>query len=346
MRVALLCLLVLSLALPAPALARAPGISPPALRLSLPGHAWTLEIPGDELAIEGDQTRPDGRARALAAQDAAGLIMTVILEANQSETSGACREQYWQRLKSRSTVTMDDVKMSERGPVALLEYVIREFQQVHINQKNVNAYLAKNGTCIDIHLSKVRFTPADETRMVAMATSARLRDTGPAGRPGPTSARSYLVPKGGALRLTAPDAWRVSLPRSPDGPPTIALLPPASKDPRVLITAFPAKAGSASHGPDLRRAAEASGTKALAQAVESAFALRELRGPQVFGYFYTLTDRAPEPHGYKYMTQAHLAVGGLAVKATILFNKPDVTAQQIVFEMLRAASHRPFSVQP
>jgi hypothetical protein len=344
MRVWLAALLPLLLAVPAPAFGRGPGVPAPALRLSLPGQAWTLEIPSDELAIEGDLTRSDGRARALAAQDPAGLAMTVFLEANQGTTSQACREMYWQRLKSQSPLAMDDVKMSERGPVALVEYVVREHQGVKLDQKHLNAYLAKAGTCIDIHLSKVRFTPADETRMMAMAIGARFRDAAPAGSPG-TTARTYLVPKGGALRLTTPETWRVSLPRSTDGLPTITFLPPASNDPQVMITAFAPKAGTAPKGQELRREAEASGKKALAKAVEPKLALREIRGPQMFGYFYTLTERAPGPKGYKYVTQAHLVVGGLAVNATILFNKPQVAAQQTVFEMLRSASHRPLYAQ-
>jgi hypothetical protein len=343
MRVLLAALLLL-LILTAPAFGRGAGVPPPALRLALPGQAWTLEIPADDLAIDGDVTRPDGRSRALAAQDSAGLIMTVFLEAEQAATSQACREKYWERLKSRSPLTMDDVKMTERGSVALLEYVVREYQQMRLDQKHLNAYLAKNGACVDIHLSKVQFTAADEARMIAMATGARIRDTGPAASPGPT-ARAYLVPKGGALRLIAPDTWRVSLPQTANGLPTITFLPPAGNDPQVLITAFPPKAGTAPQRPELRREAEASGKRALAHAVERAIALRELRGPQAFGYFYTLTDRAPGSKGYKYMTQAHLAVGGLAVKATILFNKPQVAAQQTVFEMLRSASHRPLRFQ-
>jgi hypothetical protein len=341
MRVWLAALLSLLFALPAPAHARGAGAPSPALRLSLPGQAWTLEIPADELAIEGDLTRPDGKARGLAAQDPTGLAMTVLLEANQGATSQACRDLYWQRLKSQSPVTMDGVKMTERGPVALVEYVVREHQGVRLDQKHLNAYLGKAGTCVDIHLSKARATPADERRMMAMAIGARFRD---AGSPGATG-QTYFVPKGGGLRLAAPETWRVSLPRSPDSPPTITFLPPTSNDPQVTITASLPKTGTAPQGQELRRQAEASGKRALVKSVEPTLTLRELRGPHVFGYFYTLTDRAPGPQGYKYVTQAHLMVGGLAVKATILFNKPQVAAQQTVLEMLRSATHRPLRVQ-
>ena len=97
--------------------------------------------------------------------------------------------------------------------------------------------------------------------------------------------------------LPVEDTWRVALPQSANGLPTITFLPPAGNDPQVLITACPPKAGTAPQGPELRREAEAAGKKALAQAVERGLALRELRGPQAFGYFYTLTDRAPGPKG-------------------------------------------------
>ena len=43
---------------------------------------------------------------------------------------------------------MDDIKMSEFGEMAILEYMVNEYQGKKVNQKNLNAYLVKNDLMI------------------------------------------------------------------------------------------------------------------------------------------------------------------------------------------------------
>lgn len=47
--------------------------------------------------------------------------------------------------------------MSESGEMAIVEYLINQYQGIKINQKNINAYLSKDGIWVDVHLSKTSY---------------------------------------------------------------------------------------------------------------------------------------------------------------------------------------------
>jgi hypothetical protein len=145
-----------------------------AIRLSLPNTTWHLEIAAMGFAVQRDTTRPDGHGRSLYAVDKArGLNLSVFLErVPRSASARECREFYWQRLRN-SPVNREEVRMSERGEMAILEYTVKDFgPQLPLpedvkkllskfEQRHLNAYLARGGVCIDIHLSKV-VKPGDE----------------------------------------------------------------------------------------------------------------------------------------------------------------------------------------
>jgi hypothetical protein len=138
------------------------------IKLSLPNTTWGVEIPATGFTILREATHPDGNARSLSADDRArGLNLSVFLERMpRSENAKQCREFYWERLR-KSPAMMDEVNVSERGQMAVLEYtdknparllpedVRKKFEGIKLEHKHLNAYLAKDGVCIDIHLSKV-----------------------------------------------------------------------------------------------------------------------------------------------------------------------------------------------
>jgi len=100
------------------------------ITLSLPNRGWALEIQAAGFATQRDETREDGNARYFSATNGdAGLNVSVLLETTSSSQSGAhCRAYYWDNLKKRSPLKMDDVKMSESGQMALLEYMVKQFR--------------------------------------------------------------------------------------------------------------------------------------------------------------------------------------------------------------------------
>jgi S1-C subfamily serine protease len=142
------------------------------ITLSLPNTSWNLHVPAVGFAVQRDTSRPDGNARSILAIDqASGINLSVFLERVPAGESGKdCRAFYSERLRN-SPVKMEEVRTSERREMAILEYTDKEFarrmpEEVKkmlgtIEQRHLHAYLAKQGVCIDIHLSKA-LKPGDE----------------------------------------------------------------------------------------------------------------------------------------------------------------------------------------
>ena len=94
----------------------------------------------------------------------AKAILTVFLEpAKRPLTSKQLRDYSWERLKELPA-NRDLVKKYEMGQWAFLEYVIEEVKEAEdFKHKNVLAYLVKDDTWVNFQLSKVVYTPADES---------------------------------------------------------------------------------------------------------------------------------------------------------------------------------------
>jgi hypothetical protein len=149
---------LLVLAAPAPAVEPLPS-SPH--RLELPPVAVEVDLAG--LVLTAETERRDGRGKALAAQDPGrGLVLSVFLEEQPAASSvEECRELYWQKSQD-NPVPKTGVRRSERGPLRLLEWTVQEYRGLALRQHHVHGYLHRQGHCLEVHLSKVGFGPADQ----------------------------------------------------------------------------------------------------------------------------------------------------------------------------------------
>lgn len=171
----LLALFALVSTLPAP-----PADPPPApVELTYPGKAWSLVLDLRDFEVGPPRTRSDGtRVSATALHEESGLVVSISLEEATSEGDAlAYRARFWKQLKRAGPEGMRRVKRSERGEIALLEYVVPKVQGLELNQKNVHALLARDGVWIDVHLSKVQFeTERDAPLFEVVLRSVRLQD--------------------------------------------------------------------------------------------------------------------------------------------------------------------------
>jgi len=148
------------------------------LYLATPGSSWSLEIDTPGFNLEESNFSQDGTAARLKAVNTNnGVILSVFLE--KAQTAGdakQCREFYW-RDAQKSPFKKDDLKMSETNSVALVEYTVKEYSGMMVNQKNMNAYLSQNGYWVDVHISKVEFKPEDEAMLQSIINSIRFNDS-------------------------------------------------------------------------------------------------------------------------------------------------------------------------
>jgi hypothetical protein len=150
------------------------------LVVALPRASWAVEIRTPGFTVQKDDVAPDGTQRYVYAVGPDGAVpLSVRLQrAPEVPTPEACRVEGWDRLRTGSPFRMDDVRMSQTGQFAILEYIVKEVKGLPIEQKNLHGFLAKDDVCVEIHVSKVRFTPADRPALAAILKSARIRPRG------------------------------------------------------------------------------------------------------------------------------------------------------------------------
>lgn len=151
----------------------------------------------------------------------------------------------------------------------------------------------------------------------------------------------YAVPGHGSLALEVPKEWRVTSQSASDPASVNVRIRPASGDAfYVQITTIWLDPAKGRKTPEQLKAEVRNGTdKLLKQAVEKEARIDELRGAQVLGYHYSLTDRAPKPGEYKYMTQGMLLSGELLTIFTILYHDAAGDGRSRVLQMFAGASH-------
>lgn len=155
--------------------------------------------------------------------------------------------------------------------------------------------------------------------------------------------RSYDLAKRGTLQLSVPRIWNDQLePAKKKGAPAaIILTSDTGKDFNLRIT--PLWSTLATPEDDIntmRRAMAAAAEDAKTVSVESDVALQSLEGTAGSGYYFSVTDRAPKPGEFKFMTQGMLQVGKLVLGFTILSNEgaePSVAQALTVLKTARLA---------
>jgi hypothetical protein len=156
-----------------------------------------------------------------------------------------------------------------------------------------------------------------------------------------TITKIYTLPNHGNLQLSVPQLWKDDL-RQPTKklPPTIVFTSQNSSLFQVLLTpviSVPKEVMPTTS--KVKATIESKVEQIKSQAVESNIIIRELKGSEVEGYYFSATDKSPKPGEYKYMTQGIFLVGNLASTFTILTNDGDEKIIDDSISMLKSAVH-------
>lgn len=145
--------------------------------VSLAGKSWSLLVDLPGFKREEEKTAPDGSVSMFQASNKkTGLIASVWLESDPDLTSTeACKTEYWGKA-SQSPFPKTDIKQVTVGSMAAVHWTVKEYQGMPLMQKNINAYLYRDGVCIDLHLSKMQYAPKDEPLFDAVLGTVRFSD--------------------------------------------------------------------------------------------------------------------------------------------------------------------------
>jgi hypothetical protein len=140
------------------------------------------------------------------------------------------------------------------------------------------------------------------------------------------------------LVLDLPPAWQAQITRrAPDVPPTVTIASPTPGDFQILVTPiWPQPSAAAPTREQIKVLVQGATAQARSQAVESSLPLVDLAASGKAGYYFSATDRAPEPGGYRHLTQGAVAMGDLRVTFTILANGDAEQTRSQALEMLRS----------
>jgi hypothetical protein len=141
--------------------------------------------------------------------------------------------------------------------------------------------------------------------------------------------------------LTIPAAWNEKF-ESPQTnmPPGVWMTPRQGPSFNVLITPLSGTAVGAAMSDEnkLRAIVTSTARNALAKSVEMTIPVHDLTGPQVHGFYYFATDRAPKPGEWKYLTQGMINIDGAPFAFTILTNDGQEEVAKAALDIIRSAS--------
>lgn len=332
-----------------PVAAQAP--EPGLVVLALPATSWGVGLGLQDFVITASRTRPDGARSIAAERPAANMFLSaLIVPAPAGDSARACRDAFWQRLKDVWQVLKDgpgkasyrDVRQSEAGDMASTDYVIEEMQGLRIDQRHLHTYFARDGSCIEVHLSKTLFEPNDEELFASVLRTVRLLDISSA--PAGPVARTYRVSRGDAVALMVPPPWQDDFPggRGNAGP-TLTLTPATTKDISFVMTVLvppPGRRDGSYNTPDaLRKRTEAAAQGMLAEAVESKLEIDEIKGPEMAGFLFTATDKKPTlgPGEFRRITHAQAALRDVMLSVSLFSQAPGTAEYAAALEVLKSA---------
>ena len=156
--------------------------------------------------------------------------------------------------------------------------------------------------------------------------------------------RSVGLPWGDEVLFECPSDWPIALiiaegSRYPV--PTVEMKP--DRDSLVLVSITPyAALGERLSDDEIRSTVYGFGTRWLPRAVESEIILHELSGKYGSGYYFSITDSAPnpdDPDDYEFLNQGLADIGYAVILFSILSDIKDSEAVNQAFEALRSIQY-------
>lgn len=167
-------------------------------RLSVPGQKWAVEITLPGFVMQHDQMRGDRKARRILAHTDHGYNVSVFYEPidHAGRSARDYRDSVLADFKADKDPSFrrDDLKATEYGAVPTLEYFLREFRGVRVNQKHLNAFYVKDGMWVDVHFSKTLYEEGDEKVFYKALDTVRFVEAGDEAASVPSSPAAAAPP--------------------------------------------------------------------------------------------------------------------------------------------------------
>ncbi|MBI5821267.1 MAG: hypothetical protein HZA88_20035 [Verrucomicrobia bacterium] len=315
----------------------------------IPDEGWRVVVDAPFM----DRVEETRRGADFTFKGHGGLFnLSLFVERPQSDTGGhkECYEFYWSHGRRNPLIDQSSVRVSSDPRYCRVEYLtVVPFKGKEFKQKHAHYYFVFNRRWMDLHISIFEPKPADEEIFRRFDRGLRYESVA-AGRPlaGNKVERMYPIPKGGTLVLAVPAAWKGRVVPSRDTMPgmmTVEFTRDNVNGFRVLLSLMPSSKlpnGQKPEMPWLRNIIEQNRRGAEASAEEKELVVREFKEGEVFGCYYTATDRTvpvdnPPPNQARFMLQAAVVISGRVAMLTALSNTSGHVDQNAALEMIKSA---------
>lgn len=151
-----------------------PGAETAPLVVHDPAHRVSVLVDLPGFAMFKPRASEDGTGIVVLGENAGtGMVASVILREARGLDARGCRDEALARIRS-ATPGIVDVRTSEADGVARASYALPELRGQEIRQQHAHAFLARNGVCVNLHLSKADATPDDAARFEQILGSLRF----------------------------------------------------------------------------------------------------------------------------------------------------------------------------
>lgn len=135
--------------------------------------AFTIDLAG--FTIERDRLTADGRRYIGASHPDTGINVAIVVEqVGGLASTGGCIA-HLRQLKQGPAVSRGiDVALSTSRDMPTLEYTLRRYQGIRLDQKSLYACLAHANVYAHIHVSKLQYTDADASLFQRLVGTFRL----------------------------------------------------------------------------------------------------------------------------------------------------------------------------
>jgi tetratricopeptide (TPR) repeat protein len=143
--------------------------------LSLPTKKWgvALDLPG--FTLKNVQTMPDGRRYMIAQNESTNLVVSLALEQIHSNRSASCSDSLQERAK-HPPFKVRDVRFWHQGEFDFMEYIVPTVKGKTVNQKSIYACELYDNSYIDLHLSKISYSPSDDSLFAGVLNTAHIEN--------------------------------------------------------------------------------------------------------------------------------------------------------------------------
>lgn len=132
--------------------------------IALVDKPWGFTFNGTGYKVQADGVKPDGRRYFFATNPVTLVSISITLEAvSEQATAEGCRLHLDRVARTPFAKLSQGITRSEVRNLTIIEYVIPEAGGQRIDQWNLIACTGHDRVYADVHLSKLRFQPGDES---------------------------------------------------------------------------------------------------------------------------------------------------------------------------------------